>query len=117
MKKVLIVDDAMFIRNSLRIILEKHGYEVVAQASDGEEAIQQYKLNKPDFVTMDVTMPKMDGLEALKQIRSFDPKATVVMVTAMGKEEIVREAIMCGAKSFIVKPFDESKILKVFEKL
>lgn len=117
MKKVMIVDDAMFIRNSLRIILEKHGFEVVAQAADGEEAITQYKLNKPDIVTMDVTMPKMDGLEALKRIRAFDPAANVVMITAVGKEETVRESIMCGAKSFIVKPFNEDKVLKVFEKL
>lgn len=117
MKRVLIVDDAMFIRNSLRIILEKHGYEVVGQAGDGEEAIEQYKTLKPDLVTMDVTMPKMDGLEALRNIRAFDVKASVIMVTAVGKEETVREAIMSGAKSFIVKPFNEDKVVKVFEKL
>jgi len=117
MKRVLIVDDAMFIRNSLRIILEKNGYEVVGQAGDGEEAIEQYKALRPDFVTMDVTMPKMDGLEALKNIKAFDVKANIIMVTAVGKEETVREAIMSGAKSFIVKPFNEEKVIKVIEKL
>ncbi len=117
MKRVLVVDDAMFIRNSLRIILEKNGFEVVGQACDGIEAISQYKTLKPDFVTMDVTMPNMDGLEALKNIRAFDTAAKVIMVTAVGKEETVREAIMSGAKSFIVKPFNEEKVMRVLGKL
>lgn len=117
MKRVLLVDDAMFIRNSLKIILEKNGYEVVGQADDGLQAIKLFETLKPDLVTMDVTMPNMDGLEALQAIRRLDKAAKVVMITAMGKEEIVRQAIMEGATNFIVKPFNEDKVMSVMQKI
>ncbi len=117
MKRVLLVDDAMFIRNSLKIILEKNGYEIVGQAEDGRQAVNMYQTLRPDVVTMDVTMPNMDGLEALNAIKSLDKSARVVMVTAMGKEEIVRQAIMSGATNFIVKPFNEEKVVAVMSKI
>lgn len=117
MKRVLLVDDAMFIRNSLKIILEKNGFEVVGQAEDGEQAVKMYETLMPDVVTMDVTMPNMDGLQALNAIKAKDKMAKVIMVTAMGKEEIVRQAIMSGATNFIVKPFNEEKVMAVMQKI
>lgn len=117
MKRVLLVDDALFIRNSLKLILEKNGFEVVGQADDGQQAVNMYSALKPDLVTMDVTMPNMDGLQALQAIRKIDPGARVIMITAMGKEEIVREAIMSGATNFIVKPFNEDKVVAVMQKI
>lgn len=115
--RVLVVDDAMFMRNSLKMMLEKNQIEVVGMAGNGLEAIQQYKELKPDVVTMDITMPEMDGLEALKAIREYDKNAKVVMISAVGKEEAVREAIVGGAKNFIVKPFQEDKVIAVMRKL
>lgn len=107
----------MFMRNSLKMILEKNRMEVVGMAGNGIEAVQQYKTLKPDVVTMDITMPDMDGLEALKAIREYDKNAKVVMISAVGKEDAVREAIVGGAKNFIVKPFQEEKIIAVMSKL
>lgn len=115
--RVLVVDDAMFMRNSLKIILERNDIEVVGMAGNGLEAISQYKSLKPDVVTMDITMPEMDGLEALKEIIKLDKAAKVVMITAVGKEETVREAVISGARNFIVKPFQEEKVITVMKKL
>ncbi len=115
--RVLVVDDAMFMRNSLKIILERNDIEVVGMAGNGLEAISQYKALKPDVVTMDITMPEMDGLEALKEIIKLDKAAKVVMITAVGKEETVREAVVNGARNFIVKPFQEEKVITVMKKL
>lgn len=117
MKRVLIVDDAMFIRLALKKMLEDNQFEVVAEAQNGIEAVRMYKATKPDIVTMDLTMPEMTGIEALKAIMEFDPQAKVVMVTSMGQESKIREAIMSGAKSFIVKPFSEENILKTLNKI
>jgi len=117
MKKVMIVDDAMFMRASLKMMLEKNGYEVAAEAENGAVAVQKYKEIKPDFVTMDITMPEMDGLQALKLIKQFDASAKVVIVSAMGQEPVVKEAILSGAKSFIVKPFKEDFVLKTLSTL
>ena len=117
MKKVMVVDDAMFMRASLKMMLEKNGFEVAAEAENGAIAVQKYKELKPDFVTMDITMPEMDGLQALKLIRQFDPDAKVVVVSAMGQEPVVKEAILSGAKSFIVKPFKEDFVLKTLNSL
>lgn len=117
MKRVLLVDDALFIRGNLKLILEKNGYEIVGQADDGIQAVNLYKALRPDLVTMDVTMPNMDGLQALTEIRKFDPAAKVVMITAMGKEDIVRQAIVSGATNFIVKPFNEEKVIAVMGKI
>lgn len=112
MKTVLIVDDAGFMRMALKLMLERNGFEVIGEADDGEVAVKQYQLLKPDLVTMDITMGEMSGVEALKKIKSIDKDAYVVMVSAMGQESVVREAIMAGAKGFIVKPFVEETIIK-----
>ncbi len=111
MKRVLVVDDAAFMRISIKNILAKHGYEVCGEAENGEIGLQRYKELSPDIVTMDITMPEMDGLASLKAILTYKPQANVIMVSAMGQESMVREAIMAGAKGFIVKPFKEDVIV------
>lgn len=116
-KTALIVDDGAFMRVLIKGMLEKNGYEVVGEAADGLIGVQMYKELHPDLVTMDITMPNMDGLAALKEIIAADPDASVVMVSAMGQEEYVKEAIVSGAKSFVVKPFDESGLISVLEAL
>lgn len=117
MKKVLIVDDANFMRMAIKNILQKSGFEVVGEAENGVEGVRKYKELKPDIVTMDITMPEMTGIEALKSIVEFDPKSKVVMVSAMGQEVLVREAIISGAKSFIVKPFKEEHVVQTLNKV
>lgn len=117
MKRVLIVDDASFMRISLKTILEKSGFDVVGEAVDGLDSIQKYELLKPDIVTMDITMPELNGIEALKMIRSKDSSAKVVMISAMGQETYVKEAIMLGAKGFIVKPWKEDYVIQTLNKL
>ena len=104
-KKILIVDDAAFTRMMLKDILTKNGYEVVGEAENGAKAVEKYKEVTPDLVTMDITMPEMDGISALKNIRSIDSNAKVVMCSAMGQQAMVIEAIQAGARDFIVKPF------------
>jgi two-component system chemotaxis response regulator CheY len=117
MKKVLIVDDAAFMRMVIRKLLEDNGFEVVDEAENGEVAVQKYIEHKPDVVTMDITMPQMSGIEALKAIREYDDKAKVVMVSAMGQEVMVKEAILYGAKSFIVKPYKEEQVVETLKKI
>lgn len=117
MKNVLIVDDAAFMRMSLKMTLEKNGYVIVGEAPNGKIAVDKYKELQPDIVTMDITMPEMTGIEALQEIKKNDPEANVVMVSAMGQELLVKEAILNGAKSFIVKPFTENTLIKALEKL
>jgi two-component system chemotaxis response regulator CheY len=117
MKRVLIADDAAFMRLSLKAMLERNGFEVVGEAENGAMAVEKYKHLKPDIVTLDITMPLMDGLEALKQIKVFDKSAKIIMISAMGQETIVREAVISGASGFIIKPFNEETIEKVFNKL
>ncbi|HEX9027368.1 MAG TPA: response regulator [Clostridium sp.] len=117
MKKILIVDDAAFMRLSLKTMLEKNGFEVVGAAENGRKAIEMYKILKPDIVTMDITMPDMDGVEALAEIMKFDSKANVIMLSAMGQEEKIRDAVILGAKNFIVKPFKEEFLIKTLSKL
>lgn len=117
MKRVLITDDAAFIRWSLKAMLERNGFEIVGEAENGAIAIEKYKLLKPDIVTLDITMPVMEGLEALKQIKAFDKSAKVVMVSALGQETIIRESVISGALGFIIKPFNEETIVKAFNKL
>lgn len=111
MKRVLIVDDAAFMRVSIKNMLAKNGYEVIGEAENGKVAIQKYQELSPDIVTMDITMPEMDGLASLKKILSINPGANIVMISAMGQESMVREAVLSGAKGFIVKPFKEDVIL------
>ena len=117
MSKVLIVDDAAFMRISIKNMLTKNGYEIVGEAENGAIGVQMYKDLHPDIVTMDITMPEMSGLDALKEIIKSDAQAKVVMVSAMGQEAMVREAIVSGAKGFIVKPFKEDGILAAIKKL
>jgi len=117
MAKVLIVDDAAFMRISIKNMLSKNGYEIVGEAENGAIGVELYKELQPDIVTMDITMPEMSGLDALKEITKLDPQAKVVMVSAMGQEAMVREAIVSGAKGFIVKPFKEEGIIAAIKKL
>jgi len=117
MAKVLIVDDAAFMRISIKNMLTKNGYEVVGEAENGAIGVDMYKELQPDIVTMDITMPEMSGLDALKEITKVDPQAKIVMVSAMGQEAMVREAIVSGAKGFIVKPFKEEGIIAAIKKL
>lgn len=111
MPTVLVVDDAAFMRMSIKKVLEKNGFEVVGEAENGQVGVEKFLEFHPDIVTMDITMPEMTGIEALKNIREHDPNARVVMVSAMGQEALVREAILSGAKSFIVKPYKEDFIV------
>lgn len=112
MKKVLIVDDAIFMRVVLKNILEKEGYEIIAEAANGEEAIEKYIEHKPDIVTMDITMPVMDGIVALGELLKIDEGAKVCMVSAMGQDKIIVDSIKRGAKEFIIKPFLVDDVLK-----
>jgi two-component system chemotaxis response regulator CheY len=104
-------------RVTLKNILTKNGYEIAGEAANGKEAVDLYKSTKPDLVTMDITMPEMDGLAALREIRANDPEAKIVMCTAMGQKNMVMEAVTAGAKDFIVKPFQAEKVLESVQKL
>lgn len=115
-KRILITDDALFMRVTLKKILTENGFEVVGEAQNGVEAVEQFKTLKPDIVTMDITMPEMDGLAALKAIRAHDSNARVIMCTAMGQKNMVVEAIQAGAKDFIVKPFQPDRVLEAITK-
>lgn len=117
MKKVLIVDDATFMRVSIKNMLTKHGYEVIGEAENGKVAIQKFQELSPDIITMDITMPEMDGLASLKKILTINPAANVVMISAMGQESMVREAVLSGAKGFIVKPFKEDIIISALNNI
>lgn len=112
--RVMIVDDSMFVAKQLGQILTSEGYEVVATAADGKEGVDKYKELAPnvDLVTMDITMPRMDGITALEQIMTFDKNAKVVMVSALGKEELVKKSLLLGAKNYIIKPLDRKKVLE-----
>ena len=113
--KILIVDDAAFMRMMIKDTLKKNGYENIIEASDGELAVQMYKADRPELVIMDITMPNKNGLEALKEIKELDPAAKIVMCSAMGQESMVVEAIRNGAKDFIVKPFKADRIIKTVQ--
>src|SRR5471030_883922 len=110
MKRVLITDDAVFMRLALKSMLERNGFEIVGEAENGAIAVEKYKILKPDIITLDITMPVMDGLEALKQIKAIDKSAKIMMISAMGQETIVREAVILGAVGFVIKPFNEETI-------
>ena len=116
MATILVVDDAAFMRMRMSKILTEAGYQVV-QAENGLEAVEKYKAQKPDAVLMDITMPEMDGLTALKEIRQHDPAARVAMVTALGQQQIVLEAVKSGAKDFLVKPCEGDRVLAAVSKL
>ncbi len=117
MAKILLVDDAAFMRMMLKDTLTKNGYDDVHEAADGVEACEKFEQLKPDLVIMDITMPNMTGLEALKEIMGKNPEAKIVMCSAMGQESMVFEAIKSGAKDFIVKPFKPDRILKTVASL
>lgn len=117
MARVLIVDDATFMRMMVKDILEKNGYEVIGEANNGIKAVEIYKAENPDIVTMDITMPEMDGIEAVKQIKAFDPSAKIVMCSAMGQQSMVMDAIKAGTKDFIVKPFQADRVLEAIKKV
>lgn len=110
--KILIVDDAAFMRMVLRKIIEDAGYEVIGEAANGEQAVEEYKRHKPDVVTMDLTMPVMDGITATRKIREFDPDAKILVTSAMGQQTVmVKDAIHWGAYDFVVKPVDRDRLL------
>lgn len=115
MAKVLIADDAAFIRMKLRKVLEELGLEVI-EAANGAEAVQQFRTHQPDLVLMDITMPEMDGLSALKVIVAQNASARVVMVSALGQESVVMQALQAGAKDFVVKPFQPDQIKQVIRR-
>ena len=112
MKRVLIVDDAAFMRLSLRSIVEKCEFKVVGEADTGIKAVQLYKQLKPDFVTMDLTMPELGGIDAIKLIKAIDNNARIIVISSMGHEILVKEAIVAGAVCFIVKPYKEDAVIK-----
>ncbi len=115
--RVMIVDDALFMRNMLKDIFTRAGHEIVAEAEDGKQALQRYLEIRPDLVTMDIVMPKCSGIEALRDIIAADPQACVVMVSALGQDSLVLEAVEAGARDFIVKPFKEDKVLDVVRRV
>lgn len=114
--RILIVDDAAFMRMMIKDILIKNGFDVVAEAADGAQAIEKYVETQPDLVTMDITMPDMDGIEALKKIREINPMAKVIMCSAMGQQAMVIDAIQAGARDFIVKPFQADRVIEAITK-
>ena len=115
-KRVLIADDAAFMREMLRDILSEGGYEIAAEASDGNEALERYAEHNPDVVTLDIVMPRKSGLEALRELVANHPGACIVMCSALGQEALVMEALEAGARDFIVKPFKPDNVLAVVEK-
>ncbi len=115
--RVLVVDDAAFMRMMIKDILRKGGYEVVGEAEDGTKAIEKFKELRPDLVTMDITMPDMDGITAVKEIRKVDSNALIIMCSAMGQQAMVIDAIQAGAKDFVVKPFQPERVLEAVRKV
>ena len=116
MAKIMICDDAAFMRMMIKDILVKNGYEIAAEAENGAKAVEKYSDVKPDLVMMDITMPEMDGIQALKKIKELDPGATVIMCSAMGQQAMVIESIQSGAKDFIVKPFQADRVIEAVKK-
>lgn len=117
MAKILIVDDSRTSRKMLRNILESNGHEIIDEAVNGQEGVQKFQALKPDVVTLDVTMPVVDGVEALKMIKALDPESKVVMVTAAGQKNKMIECIKAGANEFLTKPFEQQEIVDVINKM
>ena len=116
-KNILICDDAAFMRMMIKDILTKNGYGIAGEAENGAVAVEKYLETKPDLVMMDITMPEMDGIQALKKIKEMDPSATVIMCSAMGQQAMVIESIQAGAKDFIVKPFQAERVIEAVKKV
>ena len=116
-ENILICDDAAFMRMMIKDILTKNGYTVAGEAENGLKAVEKYAELKPDLVLMDITMPEMDGIQALKKIKSTDPAASVIMCSAMGQQAMVIESIQAGARDFIVKPFQADRVLEAVKKV
>ena len=116
-KNILICDDSAFMRMMIKDILTKNGYNVAGEAENGAKAVEKYAELKPDLVLMDITMPEMDGIEALKKIKASDPSASVIMCSAMGQQAMVIESIQSGAKDFIVKPFQADRVIEAVQKV
>ncbi|WAM33440.1 response regulator [Caldicellulosiruptor morganii] len=116
-KRILIVDDAAFMRMMLKDIITKNGYEVAGEAENGLKAVEMYKELKPDLVMMDITMPEMDGIQAVREIKKIDPQAKIIMCSAMGQQAMVIESIQAGARDFIVKPFQADRIVEAIKKV
>ena len=116
-KSILICDDAAFMRMMIKDILVKNGYNIAGEAENGVKAVEKYQETNPDLVLMDITMPEMDGIQALKKIKAIDPNASVVMCSAMGQQAMVIESIQAGAKDFIVKPFQADRVLEAVKKI
>ncbi|NLK97230.1 response regulator [Defluviitalea saccharophila] len=116
-KKILIVDDAAFMRMMIKDILTKNGYEIAAEAENGAKAVEKFKELAPDLVIMDITMPEMDGIQAVREIKKIDGSATIIMCSAMGQQAMVIESIQAGAKDFIVKPFQADRVVEAVKKV
>jgi two-component system chemotaxis response regulator CheY len=116
LKTALIVDDTKFMRNMLKSILTKKGIEIVAEASNGKEAVEKYKEFKPDLVTMDIIMPEVDGIQAVKEIMKINSDAKIIMCSAMGQQALVIEAIQSGAKDFVIKPFQAARVWEAIDR-
>lgn len=117
MARILVCDDSSFMRMMLKKLLTDNGHEIVGEAGDGKQAVQLYRQFKPDLVTMDITMPIMDGIEAVKHIHEEDPLARIIMVTAIGQRSIITDALKAGASSFIVKPFEPDQVAETVNKV
>lgn len=116
-KKILVVDDAAFMRMMIKDVLTKNGFEVIGEAENGLKAIEKYKELGPNLVIMDITMPEVDGIQAVKEIKKIDPNAKIVMCSAMGQQAMVIEAIQAGARDFIVKPFQADRVIEAVRKV
>ena len=114
---VLVCDDAIFMRTMISDILQQSGFDVIGEAETGVEAVAQYRKLKPDLVTMDIVMPDMGGIDAVREITKFDPGARILMCSAMGQQALVVEAIQAGAKDFVVKPFQPSRVLEAVQRV
>ena len=117
MKRLLVVDDALFMRKMIGAVAVEAGWDVVGEARDGQEGVELYRSLRPDLVTMDLVMPRMTGLEALRAIRAFDPAALVIVISALDQKQALMDSIQSGALDFIVKPFDRDRVLNLFRKL
>ena len=117
MARILVCDDSAFMRMMLKKVLVENGHEIVGEAGDGMEAVQMFRLHKPDLATMDITMPKMDGIQAVTHIHEENPIAKIVMVTALGQRAIITDALKAGAADFIVKPFDADQVIETIKKV